>query len=100
MKLKIKKKKRPWCMYVHIYILRKLQRISLIFFLIFCKKKKKKKNFSDVALFATSENSDVLNSEMSEFSDVSLFTTSNFFFFCFFFFSLLFSSRYLVKNFI
>jgi hypothetical protein len=48
-------------MYVHMYIYigRKLQRISLnFFFLIFCKKKKKK-NFSDVALFATSENSDV-----------------------------------------
>jgi hypothetical protein len=46
----------------------------------------KKKNFSDVALFATSENSDVVNSETSEFFDVSLFTTSKK---CFFF---LFSS--------
>jgi hypothetical protein len=49
-------------MYVHMYIYigRKLQGISFNFFFlkkIFCKKKKK--NFSDVALFATSENSDV-----------------------------------------
>jgi hypothetical protein len=45
-------------MYVHMYIYigRKLQGISFNFFFA---KKKKKKNFSDVALFATSENSDV-----------------------------------------
>jgi hypothetical protein len=87
-------------MYVHIYIYRKkTSKNKFDFFLIFCKNKKK--NFSDVALFATSENSDILNSETSEFSDVSLFTTSKkFFFIFFFFFSLLFSSRYLVKNFV
>jgi hypothetical protein len=64
--MKLKIKKRPTCMYVHIYIYiyiyiyigRKLQRISLNFFFNFLQKKKKK-NFSDVALFATSENSDV-----------------------------------------
>jgi hypothetical protein len=45
------------------------------------KREKQKKNFSDV-----------VNSETSEFSDVSLFTTSKkfFFFFFFFFSSLLF----------
>jgi hypothetical protein len=50
-------------MYVHMYIYigRKLQGISFNFFKkkFLQKKKKKKKNFSDVALFATSENSDV-----------------------------------------
>jgi hypothetical protein len=57
------------------------------------KREKPKKNFFDV-----------VNSETSEFSDVSLFTTSKkFFIFCcflFLFFSLLFSSTYLVKNFV
>jgi hypothetical protein len=60
------------------------------------KREKTKKNFSDV-----------VNSETSEFSDVSLFTTSKKFFFFFFssllfffFSSLLFSSTYLVKNFV
>jgi DNA-directed RNA polymerase delta subunit len=49
-------------MYVHMYIYigRKLQGISFIFLKKkILQKKKKKKNFSDVALFATSENSDV-----------------------------------------
>jgi hypothetical protein len=49
-------------MYVHMYIYigRKLQGRSFNFFKKnFLQKKKKKKNFSDVALFATSENSDV-----------------------------------------
>jgi hypothetical protein len=52
------------------------------------KREKPKKNFSDV-----------VNSETSENSDVSLFTTSKKLVF-FFFFSLLFSSTYLVKNFV
>jgi hypothetical protein len=49
-------------MYVHMYIYigRKLQRISFNFFKKkILQKKKKKKKISDVALFATSENSDV-----------------------------------------
>jgi hypothetical protein len=81
--MKLKIKKRPTCMYVHIYIYigRKLQGISFNFFKKKnLQKKKKKKNFSDVALFAMSEN-----------SDVSLFKRQKSFFF-FFFFSLLFSS--------
>jgi hypothetical protein len=48
-------------MYVHMYIYigRKLQGISFNFFKKNFLQKKKKKNFFDVALFATSENSDV-----------------------------------------
>jgi hypothetical protein len=83
--MKLKIKKRPTCMYVHmhIYIVRKLQRIRLNFFFNFLQKKK---NFLTFEL--------TFESETSEFSDVSLFKRQKSFFFffsslLFFFYSLL-----------
>jgi hypothetical protein len=71
-------------MYIHIYIYiyiyiyrKKTSKNKLNFFFNFLQKKKKK-NFSDVALFATSEN-----------SDVSLFKRQKSFFFFLLFSSLL-----------
>ena len=66
-------------MYVHMYIYigRKLQGISFNFFKKKFLQKKKKKNFSDVALFATSENSDVALFKKVFFFPFFLFLAKN-----------------------